>query len=167
MTPRLEAEPMNHRRRSLTVASIMQVDLVRLAPTYSLRETLYAMTQARARYAVVEREGVFEGLVSDRDVRFALPSRLGASHPGQPHRLLDETTVEAVRIKRPFSVRLNDSAAAAARLMLSKRIGCLPVVDDQGRAIGLVTQEDFTRVFVGLSTPDEQARTDAVRPLVA
>lgn len=158
---------MNRPENGLTAAALMQVDVVRLEPMCSLRETIYAMTQARSRYAVVEREGVFEGLVSDRDVRFALPSRLGESHPGQPDRLLDETMVDAVCIKRPYSVRPTESASAAARLMLQKRVGCLPVVDHRGHAIGIVTLEDFARVFVGLTGPDDEVRTDTIRSLVA
>jgi len=158
---------MTRLEADLTAAAIMQVDLVRLEPECSLRETIFAMTQARARYAVVEREGAFEGLVSDRDVRFALPSRLGTSNPGHPNRLLDETTVDAVCIKRPYFLRPTDPAADAARLMLRKRVGGLPVVDPAERAIGIVTLEDFARVFIGLSTPDDEMLTDAVRALVA
>jgi CBS domain containing-hemolysin-like protein len=40
-------------------------------------------------------------------------------------------------------------------------------VNHHGHAIGIVTLEDFTRVFVGLSAPDEKALTDSVRRLVA
>lgn len=158
---------MNHRETSLTAAAIMQIDVVRLEPTYTLRDTLYAMTQARARYAVVERGGVFEGLVSDRDVRFALPSRLEPSPDDQSHRVLDDTTVDAVRIRRPYFVRPHEQAVAAARLMLRKRVGCLPVVDQLGHAIGLVTLEDFARVFAGLSAVDDGDLADRVRALVA
>lgn len=158
---------MIHRETGLTAAAIMQVDVVRLEPAYTLRETLYAMTQARARYAIVERNGVFEGLVSDRDVRFALPSRLGPADAGHPNRLLDETAVEAVRIQRPYSVRPTEPATSTARLMLEKRVGCVPVVNHHEHAIGIVTLEDFARVFVGLSGPDETPLADAFRRLVA
>lgn len=31
----------------------------------------------------------------------------------------------------------------AAKEMLSKRVGCLPVVDDEGRLVGIVSESDF------------------------
>lgn len=145
----------------------MQADIVRLEPTCTLRETIYAMTQARVRYAVVERDGSFEGLVSDRDVRFALPSRLESAPSSQPDPLLDGTTVDAVCIKRPYHVRSTEPAAAAARLMLQKRVGCLPVVEPEGPALGIVTLEDFARVFIGLTASDDDTLSDTVRTLVA
>lgn len=153
--------------QDLTAADLMQVDVVRLEPTLTLRETIYAMTQGRVRYALVEAAGAFQGLVSDRDVRFALPSRLGALEPAESDRLLDETTVDAVCIRRPFSVAPDDAAADAARLMLQRRIGCLPVVSADGSALGMVTLEDFARLFVGLTRPDDDILTDAIRALVA
>jgi acetoin utilization protein AcuB len=158
---------MSRLEHDITAADIMQVDLVRLDPTCTLRETIYAMTQARARYAVVEHEGAFAGLVSDRDVRFALPSRLRASNSDEPDRLLDETTVDAVCIKRPYSIGPTDPASEAARLMLQRRVGCLPVVDGEAQAIGMVTLEDFARVFIGLTTSDDETLSDTVRSLVA
>ena len=158
---------MKRLETGLTAADIMQVDLVRLEPACTLRETIYAMTQARARYAIVEHAGAFEGLVSDRDVRFALPSRLRSEQPGESDHLLDETTVDAVCIKRPYSVRPTDPAADAARLMIHRRVGCLPVVDAEGRAIGMVTLEDFARIFVGLAASDDETLSDTVRSLVA
>ncbi len=40
-------------------------------------------------------------------------------------------------------VQVNTSLEEAARLMLDKGIGCLPVVDDQGRMVGIITESDF------------------------
>jgi CBS-domain-containing membrane protein len=51
--------------------------------------------------------------------------------------------------------------------MLQRRVGCLPVVDGEAQAIGMVTLEDFARVFIGLTTSDDETLSDTVRSLVA
>jgi len=40
----------------------------------------------------------------------------------------------------------------AARLLVSKRIGCLPVVDDGGLLVGIMTESDFLRIL-GVPAP--------------
>jgi CBS domain-containing protein len=45
----------------------------------------------------------------------------------------------------PESVRPDTSLVRAARLMLEKKFGCLPVVEDDGRLVGIITEADFVR----------------------
>ena len=50
-----------------------------------------------------------------------------------------------VMTRRVITVSRDASILEAARLMLQKRISGLPVVDDKGRLIGIVTEGDFLR----------------------
>jgi CBS domain-containing membrane protein len=47
------------------------------------------------------------------------------------------------------SVGVSSDLAAAARLMASEKIGCLPVTDD-GKVVGILTEADFVRVTAHL-----------------
>lgn len=42
------------------------------------------------------------------------------------------------------TIAADASLEQAARLMLEHKIGCLPVVDDDGRLCGILTESDFT-----------------------
>jgi CBS-domain-containing membrane protein len=44
-----------------------------------------------------------------------------------------------------LSVPPGESVVAAARLMLQKQISGLPVIDDRGRLVGIVSEGDFLR----------------------
>jgi acetoin utilization protein AcuB len=66
------------------------------------------------------------GMISDRDVRSAFP---GAS-------------VGKVMSAPAHVIRDEDSVEAAARLMLSRRISALPVVDAAGELVGMITTTD-------------------------
>lgn len=130
-------------------AALMQVDVVRLHPDTTLREALREMVRACARHAVVEDDdGTFVGLVSDRDLRLALPSRLQHPHGLEGRLILDGRRIVEIAIRRPVTAALDGDATESARVMLSRGLGCLPIVRD-GRVHGILTLADFARVFAG------------------
>jgi predicted transcriptional regulator len=57
----------------------------------------------------------------------------------------------------PIMVRPDVSVAAAARVMESKRVKRLPVVDEHGRLLGIVSRRDLLRMHV---RPDNAIRAD-------
>lgn len=44
----------------------------------------------------------------------------------------------------PITVPTDANLEMAARAMLDRAVGCLPVVDTDGRLVGIVTESDFT-----------------------
>jgi acetoin utilization protein AcuB len=82
---------------------------------------------------VVERKRVL-GVVTDRDLR-------------QHWEHLDETAVETVMTADPVTVTSGTSIEEAASLMLVKKVGCLPVVDN-GSLVGIVTITDMLRALL-------------------
>lgn len=131
---------------NLMNAALMQVDIVRLSPSSTLGDAVRQLSRWQQRYAVVEQDEQFVGLVCDRDLRLALPSRLPHAEDGAGCVL--ETTIMSVCLRRPYTAHPNGSAVLSAQFMLHKRLGCLPIVEpDSGRAVGLLTLSDFARVF--------------------
>jgi CBS-domain-containing membrane protein len=57
----------------------------------------------------------------------------------------------------PVTVRSGTSIAAAARVMDSGQVRCLPVVDDRGRLIGIVSRSDLLKAHL---RPDDDIRAD-------
>lgn len=52
--------------------------------------------------------------------------------------------VRDIMIHPVVTVPADTSLESVARLLLDKRIGCVPVVDDAGELIGIVTESDFS-----------------------
>ena len=50
--------------------------------------------------------------------------------------------VQEVMAKDPKTCRANDTLIAAARILWDHDCGCVPVVDDQGKPVGIVTDRD-------------------------
>lgn len=77
-----------------------------------------------------------------------------------------EIHVSEVMTSRVVSIRGGDTADTAARLLSRNNIGALPVTDDQGKLVGMLTDRDLvTRCLAaGLSpreTPVSQIMTSA------
>src|SRR5687768_14986927 len=70
------------------------------------------------------------GIVSDRDLRDYTPSHCTSLDVYELHYLISKLTVADVMKRRPVTVGPEDAVATAGRLMLEKRIGCLPVEND-------------------------------------
>jgi len=85
---------------------------------------------------VVETKRVL-GVITDRDVR------QHAAH-------LDETLVETAMTADPVTVSPDTSIEEAASVMLVKRIGCLPVVQNGG-LVGIITVTDLLRALLDIA----------------
>jgi len=94
---------------------------------------------------VVDAAGVLAGMLSDL-----------REHKGY----LDSTNVSAAMTEPALSVRPDDPIEVAARLLLTHRIGGLPVVDAAGKVIGIVTETDLLRGFLDGSASEHAARID-------
>ncbi len=104
-----------------------------VAETATIRDAMAAVDRGAARIALaVGPDGRLTGLVTDGDLRRAL---LGGTDLTDP--------VEPVLTRRYLSVTLADGRAAALELMRARRIDAVPVVDADGRPVGLHLLHEF------------------------
>jgi CBS-domain-containing membrane protein len=105
------------------------------------------MQLGRIRHMPVVSGGQVVGIVSQRDLfRAAVSSLLGLG-PTAEREWLAKVPVRAVMTARVYTVPPSASVRTAVNIMLDKRIGCLPVVDD-GLLVGLVSESDCLRHLV-------------------
>ena len=82
------------------------------------------------------------GIVSQRDLfRGALARALGYGQHAQ-RKVLDTLFVKEVMSSDVITTTPDTPLAEAARVLVDRKIGCLPVVED-GRFVGIVTEGDF------------------------
>ncbi len=105
------------------------------------------MTLGRIRHLPVLDEGRIVGVVSQRDLfRSALAVALGYGEKAQK-RLLRTLRVKEVMSEPAITVSPEATAKEATRLMLERKIGCLPVVEGH-TLVGIVTETDVMRYVV-------------------
>jgi len=96
---------------------------------------------------VLSRQGHLIGVISDRDIRYALDSPFALRDQWRDESLANELEVRAVMSAAPIIVEPQAPAAEAARLMLTHRIGCLPVMRGE-TLVGIITRSDILVAFM-------------------
>jgi CBS domain-containing protein len=107
---------------------------VRLADTLASARTIMR-AEGFKHLPVVETKRVL-GVISDRDLRQHAPD-------------LDHILVETAMTADPVTVAPDTSIEQAASLLLLKRIGCLPVVQE-GALVGIITATDLLRALLDI-----------------
>ena len=126
-------------------------DLITARPGTPVLEARQLMLKARIRHLLVtEEDGRLLGIVTDRDIRLNLPSQATSLSVWEINHLLTKLTVGEVMTRSVITIGPDREARDAAVLMLDHTIGALPVMDG-GRLVGIVTEADILRGFVGLA----------------
>lgn len=107
------------------------------------------------RLPVVNEQGVLQGLVSDRDIKEASPSKATTLDMHELYYLLSEVKLKDIMTKKVVTIKPGDTVERAAALMLEHNIGGLPVVDDQGKVVGMLTDSDVFKVLVRITGVQE------------
>jgi acetoin utilization protein AcuB len=115
------------------------------------------MQSRRIRHLPVVEGDRLVGIVTDRDLRTALPSPLQKEGPAA-WEVLSGTRVGEVMTKEVISAIPEMPMEDAAEIMLTRRIGALPVVH-QGKLVGIITVTDVLRAFaetLGVGRPSSR-----------
>lgn len=142
----------------MNVREVMTRDVVTVAPETPLKEVAAVLVEHRITgVPVVSDDGEVLGVVSEGDILFK--ERGPAERKGVLGWLLDpyglegqlklEARIAADAMSAPAKTIASWwSVAAAAALMLEAQVNRLPVVDNNGSLVGIVTRGDLVRAFV-------------------
>jgi CBS domain-containing protein len=143
------------------VADIMRRDVLAVQPDTPVEEVIRLIDRTDVqRICVVDKEGNFLGLISDRDLLIAFSER----HPGiwdyfvskipftergrqqkQLQEYLRAKTAREVMNTDIVTVLEDAPIDEALQLMLQKAIKRLPVVDTQGKLKGIISRDSLLR----------------------
>lgn len=130
--------------KELTVGDLMTRNPLTLGPDDDLVQADKAMRLFRVRHLpVVDEDMRVLGLITHRDILRAQTEVLAKLTAGRTKKFVSMTARDLMT-KNVRTVAADGSAAASAKLMLTTKFGCLPVVE-AGRLVGIVTEADFLR----------------------
>lgn len=139
------------RTRELTVEELMSTALVTARADEVIANVDFEMKMADIRHIpVVDDRGRLVGIVSQRDI---LRARVGADSKAIP--------IRSLMTRRVRTIAPDALALEAVDILLDHKIGCVPVVAEDGRLVGIVTETDFLRVArdgLSGSSPGRDAR---------
>ena len=145
------------------VADVMTKEPISVTPQTPIQEAIEILAAKKiSGLLVVDESGKLVGTISESDLMWqetgvetppyimfldsVIYLQNPARHNKEIHKALGQTVAE-VMSDRPIAIKSDKSVKEAARLMHEKKVRRLPVVNDQGQAIGIITQGDVIRMM--------------------
>ena len=135
----------------MLVKDWMTREVITVEEDVSIMKASKLMKDKGFQHLPVVRQGRLTGIVSDRDLKEAHPSKATTLDIHELYYLLDKLQVKKVMSKNPHTVSGNETTDRAAALMLKHDISALPVVDQKGDLQGIITKGDVFRAMVSVS----------------
>ena len=134
-------------RTFVEIRDYMSRDVISANLNDGLRQTFYRMRERAIRHMpVLDDDGVLAGIISDRDLR--RPDWVDDEENLAHYYLLDNKhLVKDTMTREPVVIRQDDRIGSAAEVFVKRRFGALPVVDGEGRMVGMLSPLDVIRAY--------------------
>ncbi len=135
---------------AITVADIMTKRVIYLREEDNLTIISEGMERYNLRHLPVVSEDKLIGIISHRDLLRLAVSSIEANTPegkARQETLNENTFVATVMTRNPVTVTPNTPIWGAARIIVDSKFGCLPVIDEDCRLVGIVTEHDFLKTL--------------------
>ena len=147
----------------MTVQDLMQANVTTLnaADTVGLADDI--MQLGRIRHLPVVSDDRLVGIVSQRDLLRSAVSSVLRLRKAFEREWLAKIRVREVMTSPVITIRPRDTIRQAVQLMIDKRVGCLPVLED-GKLVGLLSETDCMRYLAHLlEIPELKERLPELR----
>ena len=135
------------------VQKTMTRKLITVSPDTAILDARRLMDEHKIRHLpVVDSDGKLLGIVTDRDIRSALPSLLLCDEGSgvEDRERLSRLPVSRIMTPDPMTVSPYNTLEDALLFMQKKHVGAFPVVDEKKRLVGILSIRDLLRAFVNV-----------------
>ena len=135
----------------MLVREWMAADVLTVDENTSMMKALHLMKESNIRRLPVMARGSLVGIISDRDLKEASPSKATTLDVHELYYLLAEIKVKEIMTKNPVTIGADETVERAAVLMLEHKVSGLPVLNKKKELVGVITQSDVFRAFVNIT----------------
>jgi len=139
----------------MRVADVMSRDLVTVQPGDTLRHAAELMADGKVSGLPVVENGVLVGILSESDF---IKHTTGAGRRwldvlfGRSKAPSEATTVGELMTHRPITIAPDRRVRDAGRVMMDSSVKRLPVVDGDGKLVGIVSRADVMKTYARSDT---------------
>ncbi len=138
----------------------MTTNVITIGEEASLTEAREKMEKNKIRHLpVVDGENYLVGIVTDRDVRSALPSSFLTSEDyAKAHESFGKLKVKDIMARNVITLNETDTIQDALLITQKIRVGAFPVVDRDGKLVGMLSVRDLLRAFINVLNIEEPGK---------
>jgi CBS domain-containing protein len=130
----------------MLVREIMTTEVTTLQESDAALEAALIFARSSIRHLPVLRDKMLVGVVTERDVKRFSPGLLSGVSSEQYQSVMESTPLSKVMTRDPLTLRPDQDVSEATNLFITKRFGCLPVVENDN-LVGIVTTSDLLRLM--------------------
>lgn len=127
----------------MRVSQIMTSPVVTAACDTTVPEAVRLLREKRIERLPIVDRGRLVGLVTKDRLLRATPSMANSLSLHEIHFVLSRLTLGEIMQTRVFTVMPDTTVENAVRLAQEMRVGCLPVLEEDGEVVGILTTNDF------------------------
>lgn len=131
----------------------MTSPVISATPGLPISEAHQVMMENNIRRLPVTENEKLVGILTLGDVREASPSDATTLSIWEINYLWTQLTAKKVMTRNILTVTPETSILDAAEIMLEKKVSGLPVIDDNNKLIGIITESDIFRMLVASRQP--------------
>ncbi len=134
------------------ISKSMTSKVITTQPQETLLKARELLKSNRIRHLpVLGDDGRLVGIITDRDIRSALPEAFfrEEGEAPDPTRYAEKTVGETMT-RDPMTISPQDTIEDALLLIQKMRVGAFPVVDDDGYLKGIISVRDLLRAFINV-----------------
>lgn len=122
---------------------------ITVTPDQTVAEAIHIQQQYNIRHLpVVDDQGTLRGILSDRDLRSARPSTVASSSErGSVEAQVNNTPVSVLMTRDILYLIPYNTLDDALMLFQSRKIGALPVVNEDEKLVGVFTTADLMNAY--------------------
>jgi CBS domain-containing protein len=130
----------------MKVVDVMTSDPVTVTPSETIRQADGLMDENNFRQLPVVNGRELVGIITDRDIRSFLSGSLHSSSEEWDKAM--NTQISTVMTSQPVTLAPDDDLADAIEILLTEKVGAIPVVDDTEGLTGILSYVDVLRCFL-------------------
>ena len=139
----------------MIVKDVMKKNVISVEPETTVTEAKELMNKNNISKLPVIKGGKLAGIITKNDLLQAGPSLATTLDMYEISYLLSKLNVKKIMTAEVVTASPDDVVEDAARVMVEKQIGCLPVVKN-GVVVGIITENDLFRLFTDMFSGTEK-----------
>lgn len=131
----------NENRHQIFIAEeVMSTPVVSLKRNISIESAWQQFKQKRFRhFTVVDQNDYLIGIVSDRDILLEVAGNEPSNYKAR--------SIDQIMHKRVLTGSPDTHIREVCRIMFSQHVGALPITNDKGKILGIITRSDILRTM--------------------